>query len=156
VLVQHGVDLYAAHLDLWLGRAVTQEPEPRAVCVGYTQLNTKPGVLIDHPSVEDLLDRPGVTHATLQYPRGWSLPSSRDGTNFRMGAIVIAGHDRQDTQFHLQEVSDWFDQNLKVGPPRPNIMPAWVLRTPHLAATNNRGEGAGKGGLGQQGGRAAQ
>lgn len=130
VLAKHGVDLFAAHLELCLGRRVTQRAEPRGDCVAYAQLNTKPGVLIDHPSTEDLLMQPGVVYATLQYPRGWSLPSSRDGTNFRMGCIVVTGRDQSEVRTHLSNVSSWFDRNLRVGPAKVNSAPAWTLRRP--------------------------
>lgn len=128
VSAKHGVDLYAAHLDLWLGHEVAPPGAPRADCVAWIQLNTKSGVLLDHPSTDDLLSRPGVMHAALQYPRGWSLPSSREGTNFRMGYVVVSGRDPEETLARMTDVAAWFDRNLRVGPARKNNVPAWILR----------------------------
>jgi biotin carboxylase len=132
VAAKHGIDLFAAHLDLWLGRAVTQVPSVRPDCVGLTQLPASPGTLISQPGEADLLARPGVLRASVQYPRGWSMRSSREGVPYRMGTVVAAGRDRQQTLSRLQEVSDWFTRRVRTGPARPNATPAWVLREAQL------------------------
>jgi hypothetical protein len=120
-VAKYGVNLFAAHVDLWLGRPMVAEPVARPGCVGMTHLNTKPGVLLEHPSAEEIMAMPGVVHAKLQYPRGWSIRSSRDGVNYRIGTIVVACIEKQDTQARMRDVADCFHRGLRVGPAKPNI-----------------------------------
>lgn len=116
VRIKFGVDLAALSVLSQLSPLDDIVPTPRDGIVASAFLPIPDGTLLDHPSVADLVARPGVVHARFFIPRGLKAAPPGGNTIGRMGEFTVLGEDWESATALLDETAAWFHDNLKVLP----------------------------------------
>lgn len=102
---------------------------PGAMAMGF--LPGRPGVLISCPTACELMERPGVSFARVESPRGTLFPDGIGTTNQRVGQILVTADTFEQADAGLAETRAWFAERLVVAPHgvRPRELRAWQAAT---------------------------
>jgi biotin carboxylase len=84
-----GLDLWAAHVDLTLGRAPEPAaPDPAAGVLGLVHLPSAAGQ-VNHLEAADIAGLPGVVAVNLKVPTGAAMPDSADSTGACRATVLV-------------------------------------------------------------------
>jgi hypothetical protein len=84
-----GVDLWAAHVDLTLGRSPEPAPpDPAAGVLGLVHLPSMAGQ-VNHLEAADIAGLPGVVDVNLKVPRGAAMRDSADSTGACRATVLV-------------------------------------------------------------------
>src|SRR5512146_491428 len=94
-IAKFGVSLAEAAVQCALGMQPAVTPVPRPGVVGCVFLPYTPGVLFSTPSAEELLARPGVEYAMVEFPVG-ATNYPMDSTIDRTGRVLLVAESREE------------------------------------------------------------
>jgi hypothetical protein len=116
VRIKFGVDLAALSVLSQLSPLDDIAASPRDGVVASAFIPIPNGTLLDHPSEDAVLARPGVVNVRFFVPRGLQASPSGGNTIGRMGEFTVLGDDEEQATALLDETAAWFADNLKVLP----------------------------------------
>ncbi|MGW1615795.1 ATP-grasp domain-containing protein [Streptomyces sp. NPDC002285] len=112
-----GVSLTEAALLCALGQQPEVPSQVQPGAVGSAYLPYEPGVLVSHPSDEELTELPNVQLAVIEWPVGSSMDPVVS-TIMKIGQVMLVADDREELFRRADEVSAWFKERTVVIPPR--------------------------------------
>jgi hypothetical protein len=121
VRLKFGVDLAALSVLSQLSPLDDIVPTTRDGVIASAFLPLVDGTLLDHPSIGDMLERPGVIHARFFVPKGLRTAPIGGNTVGRMGEFSVLGENMEKATTLLDETAAWFTAQLNVLPLAPTM-----------------------------------
>ncbi|MEV7026414.1 hypothetical protein [Kitasatospora sp. NPDC093558] len=115
VHAKFNVDLAQCAIQVALGRRPALDVKIRRAVVGGSHLTAGPGLLLDCPTVDQVMARPGVEFARIERPVGGRTPAVA-GTDHRIGQFMVAADTADELQQRFAEVWDWFGPQVRIVP----------------------------------------
>ncbi|WP_331719338.1 hypothetical protein [Streptomyces sp. NBC_00158] len=115
VHAKFNVDLADCAIQIALGRRPELDVKVRPGAIGGAYLTSGPGLLLDCPTADQIMARPGVEFVRIERPVGDRSPAVA-GTNHRIGQFMVAADDPEDLQQRFAKVWDWFGPQVKIVP----------------------------------------
>ncbi|MFE9500560.1 hypothetical protein [Streptomyces collinus] len=112
-----GVSLTKAALLCALGEQPEVSVQVQPGAVGSAYLPYEPGVLVSHPSDDELTKLSNVQLAVIEWPIGSSMDPVVS-TIMKIGQVMLVAEDREELFRRADEVSSWFKERTVVIPPR--------------------------------------
>ncbi|GAA2139256.1 hypothetical protein GCM10009760_21270 [Kitasatospora kazusensis] len=111
-----GVDLGEAALLCALGRDTRITPVVRPGVVGCSYVSTRPGTLVDSPSVAEVLAQANVEYVSVDQPFGTEFPEAYGTTSQKFGALLLLTDGEDEFATRTEELRDWFADRLVIAP----------------------------------------
>ncbi|MEU8708344.1 hypothetical protein [Streptomyces sp. NPDC048565] len=115
VHAKFNVDLAACAIQVALGCRPEIDIKIRPGAVGGAYLTAGAGLLLDCPSADQVMARPGVEFVRIERPVGERTPAV-SGTNHRIGQFMVAADTAEELQQRFAKVWDWFGPQVKIVP----------------------------------------
>ncbi|MEU6405760.1 hypothetical protein [Streptomyces sp. NPDC046985] len=115
VHAKFNVDLAACAIQVALGRRPEVDVKIRPGAIGGAYLTAGPGLLLDCPSADQVMARPGVEFVRIERPVGGRTPAVA-GTDHRIGQFMVAADTAEELQQRFAKVWDWFGPQVKIVP----------------------------------------
>lgn len=128
VRIKFGVDLAELSVLSQLSPLDDIVATPRDGVIASAFLPLVDGTLLDHPSIADLLARPGVVNARFFVPKGLRAAPAGGNTVGRMGEFTVLGESLEKATALLDETAAWFTGKLDF---LPNNLTMRELRELH-------------------------
>lgn len=108
-----GLDLFEEHVKALSGLpAGTPGYSSSAYC--RTFMGAKPGLVVAAPSLEALLDRPGVLEGTVDVSVGKPTPDMRQDTSTRAASAIVEAPDEATLLERVDDLRRWFYHQVLV------------------------------------------
>ncbi|MFE9827040.1 acetyl-CoA carboxylase biotin carboxylase subunit family protein [Streptomyces sp. NPDC005791] len=117
VLFKFNVDLAECGVLCSLGRRPELNVKIRPEAAGHTHLLGRPGTLISHPSVSEVMELPYVEYARFEHPFGTSFPEAIEFVGQSLGLMVVKADSVDDFASRVADLQRWVDERLIVAPP---------------------------------------
>ncbi|MYV62753.1 hypothetical protein GTW37_29170 [Streptomyces sp. SID4931] len=115
VHTKFNVDLAACAIQVALGRRPEIDVKIHPGAIGGAYLTSAAGLLLDCPSADQVMTRPGVEFVRIERPVGERTPAV-SGTNHRIGQFMVKADTAEELQQRFAEVWDWFGPQVKIVP----------------------------------------
>jgi biotin carboxylase len=128
-IAKFGVSLAAAAVQCALGIRPEIKPVLQPGVFGGVFLPYTPGVLFSTPSAEELIGRPGVEYALVEFPVGAAyLPVGN--TTDSAGRVFLVAESREELFQRADEVVTWFGERTVIVPPKASAreLRQWYAR----------------------------
>ena len=129
IIAKFGVSLAEAAVQCALGIRPEVKPVPQPGVFGGVFLPYTPGVLFSTPSAEELIARPGVEYALVEFPVGAAyLPVGN--TTDSAGRVFLVAESREELFQRADEVVTWFGERTVIVAPNasPRELRQWYAR----------------------------
>jgi hypothetical protein len=118
IFAKYGVSLAEAAVQCALGIRPEIKPVPQPGVVGWAWLPYTAGVLFSTPSAEELIARPGVEYAMVEYPVGLAMMDPMNSTLDKVGQVLLVAESREELFRRADEVVTWFGERTVIVPPK--------------------------------------
>ncbi|WP_406429884.1 hypothetical protein OHA59_30655 [Streptomyces sp. NBC_01589] len=115
VHTKFNVDLADCAIQVALGRRPELDVKIRPGIIGGAYLTAGPGLLLDCPSADQVMARPGVEFVRIERPVGDRTPAV-SGTDHRIGQFMVAADTAEELQQRFAKVWEWFGPQVKSVP----------------------------------------
>ncbi|MEV6263940.1 hypothetical protein AB0M42_24735 [Streptomyces sp. NPDC051784] len=115
VHAKFNVDLADCAIQVALGRRPDLDVKIRPGAIGGAYLTAGPGLLLDCPSPDQVMARPGVEFVRVERPVGDRTPAVA-GTDHRIGQFMVSADNPEELQQRFAKVWDWFGPQVKIVP----------------------------------------
>jgi biotin carboxylase len=117
VLAKFNVDLGEAALLCALGRRPEIQVKLHPKLVGCAGLYGPAGTVIDYPTPDEILSRPGATYVQMWVPLGASLSTKFSATADMLGAVLLVADSVEEFDERVAALRGWFNERLMVAEP---------------------------------------
>ena len=115
VHTKFNVDLADCAIQIALGQRPEFDVKIHQGVVGGAYLTAGPGLLLDCPSADQVMARPGVEFVRIERSVGDRFPAV-SGTDHRIGQFMVVADSAEELQRRFAKVWDWFRPQVKSVP----------------------------------------
>jgi biotin carboxylase len=125
VLAKYGVDLARAGVQALAGEQPDFQVRHEPAVIGSTFLPCTPGVLADRPSIDQIMELPGVLYAQIELPRGFPMPHSLSNAVVKLGQVLLTADSHEQLFDRMAYVTSWVAERTHA---LSSDLPARMLR----------------------------